>query len=295
MKKQSSTGLFMLVIAAFVLLLFTQISVSAQITSTGDQNTTTQNPSEDDLINPDRPGIADGSTVVGKGRLQVESGLQAEFRRNGDTRDHTFFIPTLVRIGIAKRWEARLEGSTFEHDTTLEPGVPISHTSGLAPFSFGVKYHIEDSAGIRKPSLGVIARLFPAWGSGDFRSHHVAADLRLAADWDFAPKLSLNPNIGVGRYEDNQSRTFTAGLFAVTLNYFPTKKLNPFVDMGLTAPEEHGGKSVVIFNGGVAYIIGRNLQLDASIGNGAHGRTPPRPFVAFGISFRTKPFGRHGG
>jgi hypothetical protein len=282
-------------IATLLLLFAGGVFATAQTSSTNNQNTTTQNQDEDDLINPDRPGIADGSTVVGKGRLQIESGVQAEFRRDGDTRDHTLFIPTLVRIGIDKRWEARIEGNTFTRDTTLEPGVPDAHSSGLAPISFGVKYHIEDSAGIRKPSLGIIARVFPSWGSGDFRSHHVAADLRLAADWDFAPKLSLNPNIGVGRFEDDQSRAFTAGLFAVTLNYLPTKKLNPFVDMGLAAPEERGGRSVVVFDGGVAYIIGRNLQLDASIGNGAHGRTPPRPFVAFGISFRTRPFGRHRG
>jgi hypothetical protein len=51
----------------------------------------------------------------------------------------------------------------------------------------------------------------------------------------------------------------------------------------------------VVFDGGVAYIIGCNLQLDASIGNGAHGRAPPRPFVAFGISFRTRPFGHRRG
>jgi hypothetical protein len=75
---------------------------------------------------------------------------------------------------------------------------------------------------------------------------------------------------------------------AVTLNYLPTKKLNPFIDVGLQIPERTDGRSSVIFDAGVAYIIGRNLQLDASMGTGAHGDTTPHPFIEFGISFRSK-------
>lgn len=131
-------------------------------------------------------------------------------------------------------------------------------------------------------------------GTGDFRAHHVTGDVRLAADWDFSkkPKLSLNPNVGAGRYEDNQGHTFTAGLVAVTLNYLPTSKLNPFIDMGLQAPEEREGNSAVILDTGVAYIVGHNVQLDASIGSGAHGAKPPHPFISLGMSFRSKSFGR---
>jgi Putative MetA-pathway of phenol degradation len=137
--------------------------------------------------------------------------------------------------------------------------------------------------------LGTIVRIFPAWGTNDFRTHHVTGDLRLAADWDFAStlELSLNPNVGVGFYEDDRGNVFAAALFAVTLNYQPTKKLNPFIDFGLVAPEEKGGNSALIGDAGVAYIIGRNIEVDASVGNGAHGHTPPRPFLAFGLSFRS--------
>src|SRR6266852_6252827 len=61
---------------------------------------------EPDLINPDRPGIADGSTVIGKGRFQIETGVQGEFRSDGRATDHTLFTPTLIRIGINDKWEA---------------------------------------------------------------------------------------------------------------------------------------------------------------------------------------------
>src|SRR6266404_3342235 len=251
--------------------------------------------SEPDLINPDRPGIADGSTVIGSKRFQIESGIQEEFRRSGDGREHTFFVPTLLRFGIDSHWEARVEGNTFTRVTTFDSPNATNQTSGFAPVSIGFKYHIYESNGAHQISLRTIVRVFPTWGSKDFRTQHVTGDIRLAADWSFAPglKLSLNPNIGIGRYEDDKGRSFAAGLFAVTLNYLPSKKLNPFIDLGVQFPEEQNGETAAILDTGVAYIIGRDLQIDASIGTRAHGDTAPQPFLGFGISLRSKSF--HGG
>ena len=48
-----------------------------------------------------------------------------------------------------------------------------------------------------------------------------------------------------------------------------------------------GGKSAafVIVDGGVAWIVRSDVQLDLSVGNGTRGDTP-RPFVAVGLSVR---------
>jgi hypothetical protein len=245
---------------------------------------------DSDLINADRPGIADGSAVIGARTFQIESGIQEEFRRSGNNREHTFFLPTLLRLGIDNRWEIRIEGNTFTRVTTFDSANTRNHTSGFAPASLGFKYHIYDSNSDHQLSLGTIVRVFPKWGSKEFRTQHTTGDIRLAADWNFAPslKLSLNPNIGIGRYEDDQGRPFTAGLFATTLSYLPNKKVNPFVDVGVQSPEVKNGPVAAILDTGIAFIIGRNLQVDATYGTRVHGDTGPRPFVAFGISWRTK-------
>ena len=65
-----------------------------------------QNP---EPISADRPGLADSSTVIGKGRLQVEIGAQWEKRAS----EFSTFFPTLFRVGLASRFEARLEGDTY--------------------------------------------------------------------------------------------------------------------------------------------------------------------------------------
>lgn len=249
-----------------------------------------QSTDEPELINPDRPGIADGSTVIGAKTFQIESGIQEEFRRSGEDRQHTFFVPTLLRFGINNHWEARIEGNTLTRVTTFASGKVTDEASGFAPISMGFKYHIYNSNGDHQISLGTIVRFFPTWGSKEFQMQHATGDIRLAVDWNFAPglKLSVNPNIGVGRYEDDQGKLFTAGLFAITLNYLPTKKLNPFVDLGVQFPEASNGKVAAILDGGVAYVIGRNLQLDAGIGTRVRGETAPQPLLEFGVSWRLK-------
>lgn len=258
----------------FGLVLLAPISALAQ--ATGD----------DDYINPDRPGIADGSNVVGPGHFQVELGLQQEFRHVDGTSERTLLVPTLLRLGLSKDWELRVEtAGAYIWDRMSDPASGVAKSEGTDPVSLGVKYHFQDSAGLKQPSLGVILRVFAPSGSGAFRTGHTTADLRLAADWDIAPKWSLNPNIGVAIYESG-GKTYEAGLFATTLNYNPSPILNFFVDTGVQSPEIKGGRTSVIYDAGVAYIIGHDIQLDASAGTGAAGSTPPHPFVSVGISKR---------
>ena len=278
-----------MLVAAILIVLWTATAL-AQSGGSHQGSIQQQNATEPDLINADRPGIADASTVVGPKTFQIESGIQAEYRRNGEDREHTIFIPTLLRFGIDSHWEVRLEGNTYTRATSFQSTGTTNETSGFAPLSLGFKYHIYDSNNDHQFSLGTIVRIFPVWGSKEFHPQHATADIRLAADWNFAPKLrlSLNPNVGVARYEDDQNRLFTAGLFAVTLNWNPTKKLNPFIDLGVQWPEAKNGQTSAILDGGLAYIIGKNLQVDAGVGTRVHGDTGPRPFIEFGISWRAK-------
>lgn len=241
---------------------------------------------DEDYINPDRPGIADGSTTVGLGHFQIETAIQAEFRHDGDEDDRTIFLPTLMRFGFSDKLELRVEGNGYSWMRQKDPS-GISRSEGFAPTSIGVKYNVvEAPEGSNQVSVGGIARVFPPSGSGDFRNTRTTGDFRLVADWEFADKWSLNPNIGIGVFQDDTSRTYTAGLFAATLSFAPSKKLSIFADTGIQTPEEKGGKASVIVDGGAAYIIGHDIQLDLSLGTGISGSTPPHPFVAAGFSKR---------
>lgn len=220
-----------------------------------------------DLINPDRPGIADGSAVVGPGIFQLEAGLERDHASDG----RSTATPLLFRYGLSKAFEMRVEGNGY---------IQADGANGFAPVSLGMKYHFADA-----PSLGVIARIFVPSGTGVQRSHATAADVRLAADITIGEKWSLNPNVGLGSQDDGDGR-FTSGLAALTVQFNISERANVFVDGSVQSPEQRGGTISLIVDVGGALIVGRNTQLDASAGWGAHGTTPPNVFLAAGISRR---------
>jgi outer membrane putative beta-barrel porin/alpha-amylase len=148
------------------------------------------------VINPDRPGIADGSAVVPHGWFQIEIGAERD--------DDVWSSPTLLRYGVTDSFELRVETNGYDDGS-------------LAPVSIGFKKHFAST-----PSLGVIGRWFVDDSSGD---------LRLAADMELSDKWSINPNIGVA-YEDDS----TSGLAAMTLQYNINDKVNVFVDGALQTP-----------------------------------------------------------
>ncbi|HEX7191401.1 MAG TPA: transporter [Thermoanaerobaculia bacterium] len=139
---------------------------------------------DDDLINPDRPGIADGSQTIARGTFQIETGID---REKGDNA-----FPTLLRYGISKNFEARVESN-----------------SALTHPLLGFKVHFADA-----PSLGVIVRA----------GEHHEGDVRLAADINLGEKWSLNPNVGVNRDR--------GALAALTVQYNLSQRANVFVDGG---------------------------------------------------------------
>ena len=239
-----------------------------------------------DLINADRPGIADGSGVLAPGIFQLEIGFQREFSKEDQVRTRVSFLPTLVRVGLGAGFEARVETNAYDWEKANDAG-GTTHDSGWSPISVGAKYRIYDPEESRWPSLAVIGRVFPTSGSGAFGSHRFAGDLRLAADLDLSSTFSLNPNVGFARYEAEDGSSFAALTLAVTLTFLPSPRVQPFVDAGFQNPADAGSPASLLIDTGIAYIIAPNVQLDVSLGTGAHGPTP-HTFVSFGVSVRTR-------
>jgi Putative MetA-pathway of phenol degradation len=229
-----------------------------------------------DPIAADRPGLADSSSVVGHGRLQVETGLQWEQRGE----EHSLFLPTLLRVGVGDRFEARVEGNTLSMLS-----VDGARETGLAPTSFGLKTLLR-SAHERTPSVGVIGRFYPASGSGVFAAGEPAADGRVALDWNLSERWSFEANGGVGWYEGDPDSHFMAALLAATLSYQSSPRLSWFADSGAQLPEVERGSSAVILDGGLAWAPKPNWQFDISAGTRAHGDTAAKPFVAVGVAYR---------
>lgn len=258
--------------------------------------TTAQNAAVDssqcDPIDADRPGIADGSHVIGGGWIQLETGYAQERHLDGDLRSRLSNEPTLLRIGLSEWVEARLESNSWNHERVSAPGGFSTTNSGFSPLFLGAKIVLFDPKQSGPLQVATIVRVAPPSGTDEFKSDRTTADIRLVADWQFTPTLSLNPNLGYGSYEGSDGSLFKTALGALTLSWQPTPRWNPFVDVAYDSREDAGGTWAMIADAGVAYILGCNLQLDVSAGQALHGVTAPKPFVAAGVSVRADLFRR---
>jgi len=237
-------------------------------------------------IDFDRPGIAEGAGVVAKGRVQVEAGFQRETRNEADQRVRTLSIPTLLRVGAADRVELRIEGDTYTREKTSAPGAPTERSEGVAPTSVGAKVRLSDRLAGSGGWVAAIVRFFPRSGSSNFRTAHATGDIRVVGEWDIAPKWSFNPNVGIGVYEDESQRRYTTALLAASLTYEASDSLSLFIDSGAQSREERNGKASAIIDVGATYLVGRNTQLDFSVGRRVAGHTSPERFVSAGLSRR---------
>lgn len=241
-----------------------------------------------DLINADRPGASDGSGVVGLGVYQIEFGVQSEFRRSGAATDRTLSVPALFRVGLGKSWEFRFEDAPFNLDRAFD-GINAHTTTGYSPFSLGAKYRFHDASGALNPSGSLIVRVWPASGSSDFSSRPWTGDIRLASDMDLTKSgdWGLNPNIGVGYFVDDAGNTYVGAEFSATLHWSSRdKRLNPFVDLAVLAPEARHGRVSGQTDIGVAYIVNPSLQIDFTVGAGFLGARPPRSMWSAGVAMR---------
>jgi hypothetical protein len=84
-----------------------------------------------DLINADRPGIADGSGVLAPGIFQLEIGFQREFSKEDQVRTRVSFLPTLVRVGLGAGFEARVETNAYDWEKTDDTGGATHDWAGL--------------------------------------------------------------------------------------------------------------------------------------------------------------------
>jgi hypothetical protein len=237
-------------------------------------------------IETDRPDITETSTVVGRNRFQIETSVLQEFREQGRFDERGLFTPTLLRYGIHDRWELRLETDGYSRLRVSGPGRGVARTAGYGVLAPGVKYHFQDPReGSCRPSLGAIFHLNVPSGSSVFRTDRVTGDIKLAADWDLAPKWSLGMNAGLVLGEDDE--TFVSGLVTAALARDLTDRLRTFVELVVAHPEvSDRGRTGLIFDGGFAYLIEENTQVDLALGTGLTGRTTPDFFWTVGFSKR---------
>jgi hypothetical protein len=232
---------------------------------------------DDDIINPDRPNVANSSQVVGKRRVQLETGVQWDRQRDADAHVRTLTTPTLLRIGVSDALELRVEtdGRTIEHASDPSTGVHTG-SAGWADLSAGVKWHLADQEGTR-PSVGVIAEAALPTGSTGLRGSGFRPTVEIPVEWDLGHEWSLGVMPGVTRDGDG-----TYGVFAASLGKAFSERLRGFAEVA--APQIGRGTQALV-DAGVSWLVNRDCQIDAMVVHGVNRNTPGLS-LAFGLSIR---------
>ena len=228
----------------------------------------------------DRPDFTESSATVAPGRFQFELGYT--FTKAGDEDRHNFG-ELLARVGILPWLEGRLGLNSFS--ALRDPGA--EDREGLEDITVAFKARLlrksKDSP-VAVPQLAVLFGADLPSGASGFGSSEIQPGIKLAADWGLSERLNLASNVGYA-YLHSDGEHFHQGVGSVAMGYAISDPLVAYVEWYGLFPENRGGGSNHYVNGGLAWGLGPNFQLDWRIGAGLQDPTP-NWYTGAGLSFR---------
>ncbi|MBS4044278.1 MAG: transporter [Chitinophagaceae bacterium] len=231
------------------------------------------------VIRTGRPGQAIGAFTVGKNVLQFQQGLEYGGITNNNTAPNTFISNHVVRYGIAETVEISALVD-YQNDHKNENNV-IINKSGISNLHLGFRVHINNQKGIL-PTTGFQWRLKIPNTSNDYPTQNIGSVMIFVANWSLPKDCGLSTN---WIYATSGNNTPATGKYVINFSFPIHNKWSGFI-------ENYGQLQQSIFqtrfDGGVAYLINNNVQLDASAGFG-NNQGVKDYFVSTGISWRLLP------
>jgi len=232
-------------------------------------------------ICPDRPSKSTGSCTVPSGRFQVETGLVdwAHDRSRGETADFTAFGSSLLKYGVSDRADIELGVTPFE--VLRAPG---EHASGFGDVMLRVKYRLTGEDAPVQAALDPFIKLPTA--SHGLGNRKVEGGVVIPVSGQLGKSvltLSFGPELDLLADEDGHGR------HAAMVQVF---NLGASLDEKLTVSAElwgawdwgpAGTTKLASADGSVAYLVSKDVQLDAGANFGLNRNTPDVELYA-GIS-----------
>lgn len=231
-----------------------------------------------ETIRSGRPGQSIGPFAVGPRVLQVQSGFNHAEMRDGNSRGQISDFETVIRYGITND----LEISSLSNVSMQRFASPDSTLSGLDKNHFGLRYHIMDCRGWI-PGIGFQYRVKLPALSSDFRPTSYGSVFTLVTQNEIGKRFVLVTNSGLDWNGNDANPT---AFYVLNFSWAIGERWSLFVENYGNAVK---GDFDTFFDGGLAFLVSNNLQLDLWGGAASNDGTLSY-FVNSGISFRL----RHG-
>jgi len=234
---------------------------------------------QDDAIFTDRPGQTDAVYTMGKGYLQIESGV---FYGRDEIAGIKFTASTtpnlMIKYGVIDRIEVKLFFDVLNSKIKMA-GSEIKN-SGLAPIRLATKvFLIEGEGWMPAASITGILSL-PNTGKKAFQHDDLNPSIRLQMENSISENVSLNYSIG-GDWSDNSN---SQGVYTIVLGNSFSDKLGGWAELYGTFGNDTSDTFATDF--GLAYLLTDYLQLDSSFGIGLNDAATDF-FLNLGISWKT--------
>ena len=227
-------------------------------------------PSDDEPLETDRPDFVEASSLVPRGRAQLESGYTFVQDRSGGVSTTAHAVPQFVfRVGLTERFEARMvwdAGYLFEREVDRGTGT-VTKRSGGGDMDLGLKTALLEPNGWI-PEACLISTLSVPTGADEFVSRKTQPKFNLLYGWDLTEDLSFAGSSGV-QYLFQDDDNFTQISQAFTAGYSLTEKLGMYVEwFSFYYDGAVGAKPQQYADSGFTYKFTPNFQVDIRVGFG---------------------------
>jgi hypothetical protein len=240
---------------------------------------------DDDAIDPDRPDVSSSAKTVGRGRVQLETGVLFErTRAAGEPTERRLATEAMLRVGLTERLEIRVDG---------EPFVRLrgeADASDVGDFTLSTKWRfLEAPEGSEWPALGLLALVKLPTAVEPIGSGKADVGLVLLANFELPARFALDLNAGLAAIgQTRPSGYLLQALAAASLSHDLGAGVSAFGEVFYTSREERDGRDSAGLDVGLVWKALPSLALDAAVGTSLRGRVPD-VFVRAGGSIR---FGR---
>jgi hypothetical protein len=216
-------------------------------------------------IETDRPDQTECASVVAPGLIQLETGVLYTNDRfddiGGHYREQSYnYATSLLRIGVFKQAELRLEVGEYEKSLVEGPGLHAG-VEGFSPFVIGTKIAVCEESGIL-PKTAFIGHLQLPFGDEQFiRKNEVVPSFCFTMAHTLSKRFSMGYNLGM---DWTSGSAVPAYFYTWTVGAAATRHFEVFVEtFGNFA---HGELPESYFDIGGGYRVSDNFKLDCSGG-----------------------------
>ena len=207
----------------------------------------------------DRPGFADSPILLGRGHIQIESGLVWEHEGHGAGLTKTLTWPQLeLHAGLASRLEVSVAWDGLV-STVATSSNPEGRSTGWADVRLGAKFGLVNRPGVAAALIGYVE--LPV-GSGSVSSGYVDPLARFAWGISLTDRVGLSGTADLGAAREVDDRVRPKPAASASLGTTIVETLNGFVGIVAESPPIGSAPDVWSVEAGFVLPLRARTQID---------------------------------